>query len=284
MQCISYPQKSSAVQQCVALPLLKHAPPPPAPPPQACTPSEALRASFPAFSLPTDGPLLSLLLSLTAADCGSGGVLLGVGGAAGSGSSDSSPPIDVAIDCSRQQLLVMSPEGLLAYQLPSPSAAGLALLLQQDATSGSFGVCADGALLPPAPGFGGQALLQRLGGGGRQDSLLLGPAVVFGARTDEARTARVDIGAAFVADWIIPCSRTQPGAPLQALLQELAAAAAPAAAPPAVAVEQHPAGRDAAVGESVQLSIVATPSPSAAGNAHRCASAPPVHAAWVVAL
>lgn len=234
---------------------------------QACTPSEVLRASFPSFSLPTDKPQLSLLLHLTSVDCNSAGMLLGLGGS--SSGAAAAPAIDVALDCPRRLLLFTSPSGLLSYQLPKSPAAGVALLLQQDVQGASFRVCSDGSELLPSPGVGGQAVLRTLGGSSSQVSSLLGPAVVFGARSDAARTARADMGAAFVADSLIPCARSQPGAPLQALLGELSAAAAAPASQPAVQVLQEPAGRDAAVGEAVQLSVTATPSSSAAARPHR---------------
>ena len=246
-----------------------------------------LRASFPSFSLPTNGAQLSLLLHLTAVDCSSAGMLLSLGGSAAStassSNSDSSsaaaaPAVDVALDCPRRLLLFTTPSGLLSYQLPKSPAAGVALLLQQDVRNSSFRVCADGSELLPSPGAGGQAMLRLLGGSGGQVSSLLGPAVVFGTRSDAARSARTDIGAAMVVDSLLSCARTQPGAPLQALLQELSTAAAVPASAPAVAVEQQPAGRDAAVGELIQLSITATPGTSASANPHRCMGAVLIHA------
>lgn len=200
-------------------------------------------------------------------------MLLSLGGSSSSASGSSSgaaPAIDVALDCPRRLLLFTTPTGLLSYQLPKSPAAGVALMLQQDVQNASFRLCADGSELLPSPGVGGQALLRLLGSSGSQASSLLGPAVVLGARTDTARSARTDIGAAFVADSLIPCARTQPGAPLQALLQELStAAAAVPLSPPAVEVVQQPGGRDAAVGEAVQLFITATSSAAAAAYPHR---------------
>lgn len=232
---------------------------------QVCTHAEVLRGMFPTFSLPTDGTRTSLLLLLSSIDCSGSqtGVLLGFGGSEGAGE------VDVSVDCATQRLLLASAgQGTVSYQLPAGSAAAgtpLALLLSQDSAGAGFAACANGRPLAPRSGSS-PALLQRLG----SSPALLGPAVVFGARTDTARSVRADVAAAYLSDGAIPCERTAPGQPIEALQQELAAAAAQAAraAPPVVAVRQDPSG-DAVVGQLLTLTVTAMPSGDAQGDAHR---------------
>lgn len=227
---------------------------------QVCTDAEVLRATFPSFALPSDGSHVSLLLYVPRLDCGvpQQGVLLSLG-------SGGTPAVDVAVDCGPQHaaLLLTSAElGSAAYQLPAGSTgagASLALVLTQD-RPGAFAACADGQELAALPGSSA-ALLQHLA-----DSALLGPAVVFGARGDAERSARADIEAAYVSNAPVPCNRTQPGTPLQGLLQDLAAAAAiTAALPPlTVTVDQQPTA--VAVGQQLRLAVTAA---GAVGDARR---------------
>lgn len=253
----------------------------PRPPlPQVCTDAQVLRASFPTFSLPTAGaPQLSLLVHVSALDCaarprGAPAVLFGLGGGAGGGAATPpAVPVDVSVDCGAEQLVLSSP-GLdsVAYSLPGLStttAAGpLALLLSADQRS--FALCANGQHLVASTGGG--ALLERLASAGSGDASaggsFLGRAVVFGARSDAARSARAEIAGAFVLDAAIPCNSTEPGAQLDGLLAQLAAAAAASSAPPpTVTVAQHPTA--AVVNEPVRLTVSASPGGAAGGDAHR---------------
>lgn len=228
-----------------------------------------LRASFPSFALPADGPRLSLLLRVTSASCGPfrRGALLGLGGGA-------TPPLDVSLTCSTRQLVLAGGLGQVTYQLPTDTTdagGGMVLLLSWDRQRGAFGVCADGRQLAPAAGAS-PALLQQLAGNdgtaGSSVAQLLGPAVILGARYDTSPSLRADIAGVWATDAAVPCDATAPGAALDALLQQLAAdAATTSAAPlPTVAVEQQPAA--AVVGQPVALTVVATP--AGAGDALRC--------------
>ena len=249
---------------------------------QVCGEAEVLRATFPTFSLPTDGQRLSLLLALSSLDCSSRqrGVLLSMGGSGSSSSSNSgsssTPAVDVDVDCAKAQLLLASSGlGTATYKLPDLSNGSLALLLSQDRQVGSFVVCLDGTDLPALAGSS-PALLQHLAGAGSLSGDLLGPAVVVGTRSS-ALSARADLAALYVTDSRIACQQTQPGEQQAALLQELSVAAAAArerAAQPSVAVQQqHPAG-DGVVGEPLHLSVTATPASGALADAHRWVNPP----------
>jgi hypothetical protein len=235
--------------QPVLLPLPHTHPPPPTAPPQTCTDAEVLRAIFPSFSLPTDGPAVSLLLLLSAIDCSSPrrGALLAFGGT------------DVAMDCGTQRLVLSGSTGTASYTLPSGAAAAssasapLALLLTQAA--GAFAVCVNGQALPPLS-VSSDALLGQLA----SSSDLLGAGVIFGSRTDATRSARTDIAAAYVTADALACSSTRPGQPLQALQQRLDAAAATARqavlTPPAVVVVAgQQGGADGVVNQPLQLNL-----------------------------
>jgi hypothetical protein len=240
-----------------------------------------LRGTFPTFSLPTDGQHLSLLLALSILDCSSSqrGVMLSMGCRASiSSGSSSSPAVDVAVDCAKQQLMLSSSGlGTATYKLPplsSNASLTLLLLLSQDRQQASFGVCVNGKQLPALAGSS-PALLQHLAGSGSLSSSdLLGDAVVIGTRSDSARSARADLAALYVTDSPIACQQTLPGYQQAALLQDLAAAAAAArepAARPSLAVSQPPAG-DGVVGEPLQFSITAVPGSDALADAHRWGS------------
>jgi hypothetical protein len=250
---------------------------------QVCSTAEVLRGTYPTFSLPTDGQHLSLLLALSSLDCSSGqrGVLLSLGDSASTISGNSSSPaVVMAVDCAKQQLLLSSSGlGTATYNLPSPSSSNASLtllLLSQDRQQASFGVCVDGQQLP-ALADSSPALLQHLAGSGSPSSSdLLGDAVVIGARSDSARSARADLAALYVADLRIACQQTLPGDQQAALLQELAAAAAAARDPeaqPSLAVVQQPAG-DGVVGEPLHLHVTATPGSGALADTHRWETRP----------
>lgn len=225
-----------------------------------------MRARFDSFSLPTDGPQLCLLLHAPRLDCptdGRPGVLVSMGA------------VSAAVECAPAQrvLRLASPQlGTAAYQLPQvPGSAPLALLFCRDRQQGggAFQVAADGQPLAPLQGSS-PALLSHLAGAGSTAAPLLGSAVVLGSTSDAARTVRADVAAVYVTNATIPAARTQPGK-LQALLLELADAAALAvpavAAPPAVTVAQQPSA--AVVGQPLQLLVTAKPSAVASGDAHR---------------
>ena len=245
---------------------------------QVCSTAEVLRGTFPTFSLPTDGQHLSLLLALSSLDCSSGqrGVLLSLGGSASTSSSNSSSPaVVMAVDCAEQQLLLSSSGlGTATYNLPALSSSnGSLLLLSQNRQQASFGVCVDGQQLP-ALADSSPALLQHLAGSGSPN--LLGDAVVIGARSDSARSARADLAALYVADLRIACQQTLPGDQQAALLYDLAAAAAAARDPevqPSLAVVQQPA-EDGVVGEPLHLHVTATPGSGALADTHRWESRP----------
>ena len=248
---------------------------------QVCSTAEVLRGTFPTFSLPTDGQHLSLLLALSSLDCSSSqrGVLLSLGGSASTISGNSSSPaVVMAVDFAKQQLLLSSSGlGTATYNLPALSSSnGSLLLLSQDRQQASFGVCVDGQQLP-ALADSSPALLQHLAGSGSPSSSdLLGDAVVIGARSDSARSARADLAALYVADLRIACQQTLPGDQQAALLHDLAAAAAAARDPevqPSLAVVQQPAG-DGVVGEPLHLHVTATPGSGALADTHRWESRP----------
>lgn len=237
--------------QPVLLPLPHTHPPPPTAPPQTCTDAEVLRAIFPSFSLPTDGPAVSLLLLLSAVDCSSPrrGALLAFGGT------------DVAMDCGTQRLVLSGSTGTASYTLPSGATAAssasapLALLLTQAA--GAFAVCVNGQMLAPLS-VSSDALLSQLA----SSSDLLGAGVIFGSRTDATRSARANIAAAYVTADALACSSTRPGQPLQASQQRLDAAAAAARqaavlTPPAVVVvvAGQQGGADGVVNQPLQLNL-----------------------------
>lgn len=233
------------------------------PPPllQSCTEAEVLRASFPAFSLPTNGRHLALLLHLSALDCSRspGGALLGMRAAS------------LSVACSAEgraaELVLAAADGSASTRLALPpdstaGSSGLALLLSLDQQAGSFDICADGQLLLPAAGSsgtGGSVLLQRLGS--LSPAELVGPAVVLGARSDDELAAHVQVAAAYAADFAIPCGSTAPGeeqAGLLELLADSAAAGGMASSMPQLAVEQQPSG-DATVGRDIVLTATAMP-------------------------
>lgn len=228
-----------------------------------------LRAAFPAFSLPTNGQQLSLLLVVDAVDCTASQqeprALLSLG---------SSPPVAAAIDCAQRRLLLTSPGlGRIMYALPedAPAAetnASLALLLSLDQQQGTFAACTNGQPLAPLPGSS-TTMLQRLAGS--SPASLLGPAAVLGSSDSMTLAARADVAAAFVTDSVLSCEGTLPGERLQSLRDGLDAAAAASALqhPPTIAVVQQPVA--AVVGQPLQLVATATPSSAAAGHAHRCA-------------
>ena len=244
-----------------------------------------LRAAFPAFSLPTGGPRLALLLSAAAAECAgaSYGAVLGFGGGPGG-----APRVELRLDCAARQLVlwdagqggsvtITSPA--IRFQLPNratgappavPAAAFNALLLSLG--GGGPLVCVDGQQLLMDASSSAD-LLQRLAAASTANAL--GPALVLGAPTDTSRAARVDLGAAFVTDAALPCARTAP-ADAPALLSELAAAASSGSAPttlPAlsVQVDGQPGGQAAVVGQALQLLATATPAGSASGGSLRWA-------------
>ncbi|KAI3423310.1 hypothetical protein D9Q98_010721 [Chlorella vulgaris] len=218
---------------------------------KTCTDAEVLRAIFPSFSLPTDGPAVSLLLLLSAVDCSSPrrGALLAFGGT------------DVAMDCGTQRLVLSGSTGTASYTLPSGATAAssasapLALLLTQAA--GAFAVCVNGQMLAPLS-VSSDALLSQLA----SSSDLLGAGVIFGSRTDATRSARANIAAAYVTADALACSSTRPGQPLQASQQRLDAAAAAARqaavlTPPAVVVvvAGQQGGADGVVNQPLQLNL-----------------------------
>ncbi|KAL4855201.1 Calponin y domain-containing protein [Chlorella vulgaris] len=219
---------------------------------KTCTDAEVLRATFPSFSLPTDGLALSLLLFLSAIDCSSPrrGALLAFGGT------------DVALDCGTQRLVLSGSTGTASYTLPSGATAAssasapLALLLTQAA--GAFAVCVNGQALTPLS-VSSDALLGQLA----SSSDLLGAGVIFGSRADATRSARADIAAAYVTADPLACSSTRPGQPQQALQQHLDAAAATARqaavlTPPVVVVvvvADQQGAADGVVGQALQLNV-----------------------------
>lgn len=227
---------------------------------QACTEEVVLRASFPAFSLPTDGQKLALLVRLSALDCSgtTGGALLSLGA------------VSLSVACSAEGrfagLVLAGAVDTASTHLALPpgsddGSSGLVLLLTADRAGGSIALCANGQWMLPA---GGDDLLQRLGD--LSPAELVGPAVVLGAGPDGQLSARADVSAAYAADFAVPCSSTAPGEAQVGLLQLLAEAAAAssggaASLMPRLAVEQQPSG-DATVGRNLQLTATATPDSS----------------------
>ncbi len=233
--------------------------PPASPSPQACTEAEVLRATFPGFSLPTDGQHLALLFHLSALDCAgsSDGALLGLGAAS------------LSIACTAEgqaaELVLTATDGGASTRLALPPKStevdsDLALLLSLDQHKGSLAVCANGQLLVPPGGsddVGSSELLQRLGS--LSPAELIGAAVVLGARSGSEPAARARLDAAYAADVAFPCSSTGTGEAQAALLRLLAdAAAASSGTLPQLAVEQQPGG-DATVGQEVVLAATAAP-------------------------
>ncbi|KAL4449525.1 hypothetical protein ABPG77_007169 [Micractinium sp. CCAP 211/92] len=225
----------------------------------ACTDAEVLRASFPAFSLPTGGQQLALLFHLSALDCAenSVGALLGLGAAslsvACTAEGQAAELVLTATDTDASTRLALPPNS-------TDGNGGLALLLSLDQQTGSLAVCANGQLLVPVGGSaaaGSSELLQSLGGLSPVE--LVGAAVVLGARSGSEPAARARVDAAYVADAAFPCSSTGPGEAQAALLRLLAdAAAASSGTMPQLAVEQQPGG-DATVGQEVLLTATAAP-------------------------
>ncbi|KAL4443899.1 hypothetical protein ABPG75_011636 [Micractinium tetrahymenae] len=233
---------------------------------QVCTEAEVLRATFPAFSLPTDGQHFALLLHLTSLDCSGagGGALLGLGAAS------------LSLGCSAEgqpaELVLAAPDGSAGTRFTLPpgsstsgsSSSDTVLTLSLDRQQRSFAVCVNGQLLLPAGsggGAGSAALLQTLGS--LSPAELVGSAVVLGARSDAEPAARVQVAAAYAVDFAIPCDSTAPGEAQAGLLSLLADAAAAwsgraADAAPGLAIELQPSG-DATVGQEIQLGCTVTP-------------------------